>query len=146
MQEMLLALVLAALAGATMALQGALNSALGKVLGWLETTLVVHVVGTAAAAVALFFWAEGTWEHWRQAPWYTYLGGILGVPIIYGVVRSIPAVGVAAATTAILLAQIFCASLIDHLGLFGLQRISFSWYRLVGSLLMAGGAWLLLKR
>ncbi|MBC7104659.1 MAG: DMT family transporter, partial [Firmicutes bacterium] len=51
---MLFALVLAALAGATMALQGALNSGLGKVLGWLETTLVVHVVGTAAAAAALF--------------------------------------------------------------------------------------------
>ncbi|MGQ9712131.1 MAG: DMT family transporter, partial [Desulfotomaculales bacterium] len=80
-----------------------------------------------------------------EAPWYTYLGGILGVLIIYAVVRSIPRVGVAPATTAIILGQVLTAALIDHLGLFGMQKLPFTWYRLVGAALMAAGAWLMLK-
>jgi transporter family-2 protein len=81
-----------------------------------------------------------------QAPWYTYLGGALGVLIIYGVVHSIPKVGVAPATTAIILGQVLTASLIDHFGLFGMERLPFTWHRIAGTLLMAVGAWLLLKK
>lgn len=42
-----LSLGLAALAGAAMAVQGTLNAALGKVLGIWESTLIVHLIGTA---------------------------------------------------------------------------------------------------
>ncbi len=81
-----------------------------------------------------------------KAPWYTYLGGILGVLIIYLVILSIPKVGVAPATTAIILGQVFTAGLVDHFGLFGMQKIPFSIYNVLGTLLMAGGAWLILKQ
>ncbi|RKO68228.1 DMT family transporter [Desulfofundulus salinus] len=148
MSVRLLALAIAALSGVTMAVQGSLNAALGKVIGLLETTFVVHLVGLILVAVLLFGFhlGDGRLADYAQAPWYYYLGGMLGVLIVYAVVRSIPKVGVAPATTAIIIGQVLTASLIDHLGLFGLEKLPFTWHRVVGTLLMAGGAWFLLKK
>ncbi|WP_031516445.1 DMT family transporter [Desulfofalx alkaliphila] len=148
MDVRIVALIVAALAGATMAVQGTLNSALGKAVGLWEMTLIVHVIGAAIAAVLVFLFKMGTLDlaKWATAPWYTYLGGALSLLIIYAVARSIPKIGVAPATTAIVFCQILTAGLIDHFGLFGLQRVSFSWYRAVGVVLMAVGAWLILFR
>lgn len=148
MSAKILALLIAAGSGVTMALQGSLNAALGKVIGLLETTFIVHLIGLGVVAVLLFVFSLGSGRlgQFAQAPWYTYLGGALGVLIIYGVVRSIPKVGVAPATTAIILGQVLTASLIDHFGLFGMERLPFTWHWVAGTLLMAAGAWLLLKK
>jgi len=143
-----LALLIAALAGVTMALQGTLNSALGKVIGLLETTLLVNAVGLIFTALLLFVFrvGSGDWQRYSQAPWYLYLGGVLGVVITYGVVRSIPTVGVANATTAIIVGQVLTATVIDHLALLGMKEIPFTWHRLLGTVLIASGAWFLLRR
>ena len=148
MSVKVLALLIAALAGVTMAVQGSLNSALGKIIGLLETTFIVNLVGLVLVGILLFAFrlGGGNWQHYAEVPWYLYLGGVLGVMITYGVVKSIPSLGVAVATTAIILGQVFTAALVDHLGLFGLERIPFNWYRVAGTLLMASGSWLLLKK
>ena len=141
-------LLIAALSGLLMALQGSLNAAQSKIIGLWETTFLVHLVGLVLAGVLVFIFKLGNmiWSNLAHAPWYTYLGGVLGVLIIYIVARSMPKVGVAPATTAIILGQVFTAGLIDHLGLFGLQKIPFSWVHIVGTFLMAGGAWLILRQ
>ncbi|MGQ9712864.1 MAG: DMT family transporter, partial [Desulfotomaculales bacterium] len=75
----LLSLLMAALAGTTMAFQGTINAALGRVLGLVEATFIVHAVGLALAAVLLFILQMGAGGLAKvgEAPWYTYLGGIL---------------------------------------------------------------------
>lgn len=147
MSTRLLALLIAASSGLTMALQGTLNAALGKVIGILEATFIVHLVGLVLVSLLLFVFhlGHGSLAVLGKAPVYSYFGGILGVIIIYAVARSIPAVGVAPATTAIILGQVLTAGLIDHLGLFGMDKLHFSWCRIGGTLLLAGGAWLLLR-
>jgi transporter family-2 protein len=144
----ILPLLIAAFSGVAMAIQGSINSALGKVIGLWESTFIVHLVGLLVVSLLLFICklGDGCLSDIVKAPWYSYLGGILGVIIIYSVVLSIPKVGVAPATTAIVLGQVLTAGLVDHLGLFGLNRIPFSIYNVLGTLLMAGGAWLILKR
>lgn len=137
------ALLIALLAGATMAIQGSLNSVLGKVVGLVEATLVVHVVGLVAA-LALFLARPGPIPL-KEAPWYTLLGGALGVLIIYGVAVSIPRLGVVSATTAIIVGQVTTAALVDHFGLFALQQVPFTWLKALGFVLLVAGGWLLLK-
>ncbi|AGK99729.1 DMT family transporter [Desulfoscipio gibsoniae] len=148
MSAKLLALLIAAASGVAMALQGSLNAALGKIIGLLETTFIVHLVGLLVIFLLLFVFrmGDGDWHRYAEAPWYTYLGGILGVVIVYLVVRSIPVLGVAVATTAIIVGQVLMACLVDHLGMFGLERVPFTWYRVAGTALMASGAFLLLKK
>ncbi len=141
-------LFLAALSGAAMAVQGTVNSTLGKVTGLWEATFIVHLTGLLLVAFLLFVFrtGQGGLAAALQAPWYAYFGGVLGVIIVYLVIRSIPKVGVAPATTAIILGQVFTAGLIDHLGLLGANKIPFTVFSAVGALLMAGGAFLLLRQ
>jgi len=143
-----LPLAIAALAGIIMAIQGSINSALGKIIGLWEATFIVHLVGLLLVTALLFICriGDGCLANFSHAPWYTYLGGILGVLIVYGVVRTMPIIGVAPATTAIIVGQVLTASLVDHFGLFGMQKIPFSLWNVLGTLLMAGGAWLILKQ
>ncbi|HBG01877.1 MAG TPA: hypothetical protein DDW87_09945 [Firmicutes bacterium] len=143
----MLALILAALSGLCMALQGSLNTALGKVVGLLEGTFIVHLVGSLLGLGLLVAGlGQGRLDHFSQAPWYTYLGGVLSVAIVYLVAAAISKVGVAAATTAIILGQVITAAVVDYFGWFGLDPLPFSLWKGLGILLMAGGAWLLLSR
>ncbi|NMB02868.1 MAG: DMT family transporter [Firmicutes bacterium] len=142
----MMSLLLAALSGLLMALQGSLNTALGKVVGLLEATFVVHVVGSLVSLSLLIAGlGKGNLLDFKAAPWYTYLGGLLGVAIAYLVVASMSKVGVASATTAIILGQVITAAVVDFFGWFGLEPVPFSIWKGLGILLMAGGAWLLLS-
>lgn len=142
-----MALAIAAVAGAAMAVQGSLNAALGKVIGLLEATFIVHLIGVITVTVLLFGLqlGQGSLGRISQAPWYSFLGGIIGVVIIYGVASSIPRAGVALATTAIIVGQVSTALLIDHYGLFGLEKIPFTLIKLAGLALLAVGARLMLN-
>lgn len=148
MQQDLAALLLAAAAGLAMAVQGVLNSTLGKVTGMAGATLVVHVIGLAAITCVVVF--TRALPHGFQvllhAPWYTYLGGLFSVAIVYAVASSIARVGATAATTAIIAAQVLTAALLDHFGLAGLEHSDITWSKALGVLLLAAGTWFLLKR
>ncbi len=148
MVSTIFALIIAAVAGIAMALQGSLNTALGKIIGMLETTFVVHAVGIAviAAALYLFRLGSGSLALLQEAPWYTYLGGVLGVLIIFGVTVSISRAGVANATTAIIIGQLVTALIVDQCGLFGLEKIPFTLWKGLGLALLAAGGYLMLGR
>ncbi|MEW6447793.1 MAG: DMT family transporter [Bacillota bacterium] len=142
----LFSLLVAASSGAVMAVQGSVNALLGKISGLWEATFIVHAVGTAFAGLLVLCLGCGGFLRLGKAPWYAWTGGVLGVLIIYGVARSIPKVGVAPATTAIIIGQVLTATIIDHFGLFGMTRLPFTWWRIIGCLLLAAGAWFLLKK
>ena len=131
-----------------MALQGALNSALGKVVGLLEATLIVLLIGFFTALLFLYPLGLGKGDIFKagEAPWYTLGGGVLIVLITYGVAASIPQVGVAKATTAIVAAQVTTALLIDHFGFFGLATLPFSWWKALGLVFLATGTYIMLMQ
>ncbi len=130
-----------------MAVQGSLNAVLSKATGVIEATFIVHITGTVVLAAALFLFGigKGKLYPFPDVPWYVYLGGIVGVFIVYLVAVSIPAVGVSNATTAIIVGQVFTALIIDHFGIFGLAKSPFGTQQVLGLFLLAIGAKLLLK-
>jgi len=147
MTETILALLSACVSGSAMAVQGTLNSALSKVLGLLQASWTVHLTGLIVLTVLILVSKAG-WpgaHALTSAPWYTLLGGPLNVVIVYLVIVSIPRVGVARATTAIIVGQVVTAGIIDHFGLFGLKPVAFSLLKGLGLALLAAGAKLLLS-
>lgn len=140
-------LIAALLAGVAMAVQGSINSALSKVIGLWEATFLVHLSAAIILLFILFVFhmGKGDFALCSKAPWYLYLGGFIGVLITFGVVISIPKLGVAVATTAIIVGQVLTALIIDHFGLFGLKEISFTWIKFLGLVLLALGTKLLLN-
>ncbi|MEC9488609.1 MAG: DMT family transporter [Halanaerobium sp.] len=148
MSSFLSGFLFASLAGLLMAVQGSINSVLGKKVGLWEANLIVHVTGVFVLVLILFLLRVGSsgFHKLSQAPWYTFLGGLLGVMIIYGVTVSIPKLGVAIATTAIVVAQVSTALVIDHFGLFGLEEVPFSWLKALGLVFLAIGTRLMLLK
>lgn len=143
----IMALLAAAVSGIAMAIQGSLNTDLGKSIGLLAGTFVVQIIGTVFAFLLLILGLDKS--HWNMldtVPWYSFLGGVIGVGIVYGVVYSISKVGAAAATTAIIVGQISMAAIVDHFGLFGLEKIPFNMCKGLGVILMAVSGWLLLRK
>ncbi|MDN5302130.1 MAG: bacterial/archaeal transporter family-2 protein [Thermoanaerobacteraceae bacterium] len=138
--------MVAFMAGVAMATQGSMNSALSKAIGLSEATFVVHFSATVVILIILILGiSHGNWGNYSQVPWYYYLGGFIGVLITYGVVVSIPKLGVAVATTAIIVGQVLTACLVDHFGFFGLEKIPFTWLKFLGLVFLSIGAKLLLN-
>lgn len=146
MKLALIPLLIGIIAGVSMALQGSLNTILSKAIGLLEATFVVHVIGVIALIVLLLLrLGHGSLARMGEAPWYAYLGGLLSIVILYAVMASISKLGVSIATTAIIVGQVSTALIIDHFGLFGLQEIPFTWWKVLGIAFLATGAKLMLN-
>ncbi len=141
----MLYLIMAAASGSLMAIQGTFNSVLGKIIGLLEGTFSVHLLGTVTAGLLLLLLGNGSFAKYLQVPWFAWLGGPIGVAIIFGVAISIPRLGVGVATTAIIGAQLLTAYLIDHFGLFGMDHIPFGLYKFLGIVLIVIGSKMLLN-
>lgn len=140
-------LLVAFLAGVAMAGQGTMNSAVSKAIGLSESTFIVHLIATIVmAAILILGFGNGDWSNYDKIPWYYYVGGILGVAITYGVVVSIAKLGAAVATTSIIVGQVLTACLLDHFGVFGLEKSPLTWLKLLGIVFLALGAKLLLGK
>ena len=84
-------LLIAGLAGALMAVQGCLNSYLGEKLGLIPATFGIQLLGTlTVGGLLLFFFKGGSFLNAvGEIPYYYWLGGPIGVAIIYGVAVAI---------------------------------------------------------
>ncbi len=144
----ILALFVGGLSGLLMAVQGAMNAGAAKTIGLWEASFVVHSLGTVVSVAALLLAQKGLGglQHIGEAPWYFYLGGPVGVAIVYAVMVAVNRVGMVNATTAIVAAQLLTAAVVDHFGLFAAEQISFRWFKIIGVVLIAIGARILLAK
>lgn len=129
----------ALIAGAAMSVQGVMNTRLGDKIGVLETNAFVQLVGMVLAVAVAFFFGKGDVRQIVQAPWYTWLGGVLAPVITVTVMLSIAGLSPTIAISTILLSQLGVAALIDAFGWLGAQTAAFTWQKVVGLVLMAGG-------
>jgi transporter family-2 protein len=139
------AILLAALAGAAMAIQGAVNAVLGEKCGSFQASFIVHLGGASILFLLLLIMGSlGGVKDFRIAPWWSLLGAPLSVFIIWGVLSSVGEIGVSTATTAIIAAQILTALALDYFGITGHPK-PFDLNRIIGAVLFAIGTYLLLR-
>lgn len=139
----MLGFLCALIAGAAMSIQGVMNTRLGEKVGVLETNALVQGVGFLLALVLVFFFGKGNIRLIGQSPWYTWLGGVIAPIITVTVMLSIKGLSPTVAISAILLAQLTVAALIDAFGWLGADKVPFTWHKYVGVGLMAAGVLLM---
>lgn len=81
-----MAFIVSFLAGGCIVLSRTINALLSEHTGPIKATLINNAVGAMAALV--FFalsseWLKLTSDNMTSAPWYVYLGGILGIGVVY---------------------------------------------------------------
>jgi len=143
----IIAVLLAALAGAGLAVQSGSNAVLGRMLGhpmwasfWqfaagtvliIAIMLVLRVPTPAFAATA------------AQAPWWVWIGFITGSYFVVAALSLAPAIGVGGFIAALVAGQMIASLMLDHYGLVGLAVRPMTLARAAGAAFIIVGVMLI---
>ena len=132
--------LIAVISGLLMSVQGVFNTQVTKTTGmWVANAFVQFT----AFLICIAIWAISDRTSFgtllKVEPRYMLIGGILGAGITYTVIKAMDMMGPAKAVMMIVTAQILVAYLIELFGLFGVEKQPFSWRKVIGILLAAGG-------
>ena len=142
------AAVLAAAAGLAGAVQIAVQGRLNERVGSIEAAATASVIGAALALTVLLLARRslGGVGDAVGGPKWQLLGGVMSICIILAITIAGPRIGVVATTAFLIAAQFALAAVIDRYGWFGVDRVAFTWSRVVGIGLLVVGAALTLRR
>lgn len=125
-------LICSILAGLFMSLQGVFNTRLSDKIGLWETNTLVQGIGFVLALVITLFIGKGDFREIGSANKFYLLGGPLGAAITFTVMCGMSKLGPAYAVSAILIAQLISAALIEALGLFDSKTAPFGVNKMLG--------------
>lgn len=135
----MLAIIFAIISGISMTLQGVFNTNLEKKIGTWETALLSQGIAFIITLIVVFIWGKGDIKAIKTANKLYLLSGVLGVVIIFTVMKSIGAMGATIGIGTILTAQLLSAAIIDAMGLFETEKVAFSLNEFIGVALMIAG-------
>jgi bacterial/archaeal transporter family-2 protein len=133
-------LLFAFAAGAMLPIQFGINAQLAD---WIDSplraTLVSFVVGNVALLVAVLAFARGSpgSDRIASAPWWVWVGGLLGAFYVLGSIVTAPRLGAATLVAGILAGQAVASLLVDHFGWVGFEENPITPGRLAGMGLVA---------
>lgn len=142
----LLFVVFALVAGVLLPTQAGINTQLPKSLGHpLLAACVSFIVGTIALLLYTFerHIPLPTLSVAMQAPWYLWLGGLLGAFYLTTTIILAPVLGAATMLGLIVTSQMLASIVIDHFGLVGFPIHPISLWRSVGAILLIIGVFLI---
>ena len=131
--------IIAIISGIAMSVQGVFNSKLSDKIGTWETNTIVQGSALVLTLIILFFFGNGNFKELKSANKLYLLGGALGVVITFTVILSIKSLGTTVGIGTILIAQLLAAALIDAFGLFGSEKVPFSFHEILGIVIMIAG-------
>jgi transporter family-2 protein len=108
--------------GMAVGTQAAVNAALGRSIGILETAFFSFLVGATILGVMVATAGRGNLAAVTSVPWWQLLGGVLGGFYVFVMVTNVPRMGVAPTITTIIVGQMLAGLLIDHFGWFGVAH------------------------
>ncbi len=142
--------VIATLTGIAIAVQSTITSRVGAQIGDVRTGILTNTLGGVIAGGLMLVWLlrDGP-EAWKVPPVLigaTALSGLLGILIITGISFSLQRAGVAAGLAGVIFGQLVLSTMIDSIGIGGVEPIPLTWMRVLGLLAMGVGVYLLLPK
>jgi transporter family-2 protein len=129
--------IVALVAGACIASQGAINSELARHIGQVRAvSFSICVSAITIGLVVLLRAGPGSYTELGGTPRWALVGGVLGVVTLIATVVAVPRVGVAATTGGIVAGQAIASAIIDRFGLLGVATRPITAGRLAGLVLL----------
>ncbi|MEY4070595.1 MAG: hypothetical protein RL721_1209 [Candidatus Eisenbacteria bacterium] len=132
--------------GMAIGMQAAINAALGRTIGVLETAFVSFLVGAVCLGGMVVFAGNGRLGAVVTVPWWQLVGGVLGGFYVFTMVMNVPRMGVAPTLTTIVLGQMLMGLVLDHFGWFGVAQSPLTLSRAVAVVLMIAALALFFRR
>lgn len=127
------------IAGATMSIQGVMNTRLSDKAGLFEANMFVQGTAFILSLIAMLFWGKGSLDNLFSVNKIYLLGGVLGLIITITVMLGIKSFSPTIAISVILVSQLIVAALIDYFGIMGSEKVPFHWSKILGVMLMIVG-------
>lgn len=141
--------VLAFLVGVGTSVQSGINSQLRASTG---NSIFAAIASFTCGLLALCFYylffnrsPHPTLQTLQNTTWWHWTGGLLGAAFVLGIITVVKDIGAANAIGLAVAGQLLAAVVLDHFGLVGFVVHPLNAWRGLGVLLMAGGAYLVLK-
>lgn len=125
--------IIALISGALMSVQGVFNTEVTKQTSVWVSNSWVQFTALLVCLAAWFIKGRDNFGKLLQVDHkYLLLGGVFGAFITLTVIMSMNALGPARAALLIVISQLVVAYIIELLGLFGVEKGTFSWTKLAG--------------
>lgn len=119
MWETVVTVVTGLIGGIAVGLQSPLSGYMGRRVGGLGSSFIIHTSGALISGLLLLFRGGENIGAWRTLPWYIILAsGGFGVILYMTLTVTLPKLGAATAMTLIVVGQLTLGLLIDHFGWF----------------------------
>jgi bacterial/archaeal transporter family-2 protein len=134
-------ILMAFLAGSFIPVQGGLNALLGKqVKSPMHASLFSFTIGTVLLLLYVLLTKQTiSWEGVKSAPWYAWLGGLLGAYCLTAILLVMPRLGPGLTMGLLVAGQMIISVLLEHNNILVAQAHPISLLRVVGILLIVGG-------
>ena len=140
-------IIIAFASGAFLPLQAGLNTKLGKAI-----TSPVHasMISFMVGVISVFVYTQLTsqpvsWAGVKAAPWYAWMGGVLGAFYVTAIILAFPKIGPALTFGLVVAGQMFMAVLLDHFNILVAQQHPVNLWRVLGIVLIIAGVIIIRK-
>jgi bacterial/archaeal transporter family-2 protein len=141
--------ILAVLCGIGQTTQSGVNSELRKSINNpLFAAIISFIVGLLSLLIIYPFFNRSALPSIatiKSLEWWKFTGGLFGAFFVTSVIFSIQKIGSANMTVLIIAGQLFMTILLDHYGWLGFNIHQVNIYRILGGILIIGGAYLILR-
>ncbi|MBD2869214.1 DMT family transporter [Paenibacillus arenilitoris] len=127
------------LAGLVISVQSVFNARMTEKTGFWFTNAWVHGTGFAITLIILLLLKDDGLARLPAVNKLYWLGGAMGVMIVFSVTKGITSLGPAYSVALLLIMQLLVAMVIDSLGLFGVDRVPVTPNKLIGIAVMIAG-------
>ena len=131
--------IFAIIAGASMSIQGVMNTRLSDKVGLFASNAYVQGTAFLLSLIALFFVKDLSLKGFGVVNKWYLLGGVFGLIITITVMLSVKTLSPVIAISVILVSQLLCAAIIDSFGIMDSEKIAFTWNKYLGLIAMIGG-------
>lgn len=127
------AIIIAIFIGICLALQPPINAHLGKAINSKNAALNSVLVSSFSMLIIILF--TGNIKEYcniTKVPVYYWIGGFLGIVVVFGSILVIPALGTLTAFSIFVSTQLILGALINHFGWFGVSKCPITPTKLLG--------------
>jgi len=140
-------IIMASLSGAFLPIQAGLNAKLGKAGGSaVYASMISFLVGTAGLVFYILLSNQTvSWSGIKEAPLYTWVGGLLGAFYVTVIILSFPQLGPGLTFGLVIAGQMIISVLLEHFNVLVLNPHPINLPRLIGVVLVVAGVIIIRK-
>ena len=131
--------------GVAVGLQSPMAGSMGQRVGGTASSFIVHLGGLIASGVLLLARGGEKIRDWRMIPPYIFIAGVFGLILYQCINVTLPRLGSTMTVVLIIVGQLLMGVLVDHFGWFGVAPRPVDLPRVLGVLILMGGAYLIAR-